>query len=70
MPGDFDYQWGRIVARAWGDPAFKARLLADPAAVLKEYGLLPPPGLQLKVVENSDAVVHLVLPREPGSRSR
>ena len=66
MHRDFEYQWGRIVARAWGDAAFKARLLADPAAVLNEYGLLPPPGLQLKVVENTDKVVHLTLPRDPG----
>ena len=68
MPGDFEYQWGRIVARAWGDPAFKARLLADPAGVLKDYGLLPPRGWQLKVVENTPKVVHLILPRDAGPK--
>jgi Nitrile hydratase, alpha chain len=66
MNRDFEYQWGRIVARAWGDPAFKATLLADPAAALEEYGLLPPVGLEIKVVENTDKVVHLTLPRGPG----
>lgn len=66
MHRDFEYQWGRIVARAWGDPEFKAKLLADPAAALEEYGLLPPPGFQIKVVENTDKVVHLTLPCAPG----
>jgi hypothetical protein len=65
MPSDFEFQWGQMVARAWADPAFKAKLLADPVAVLKENGLAPPAGLQLKVVENTDKVLHLVLPVKP-----
>ncbi len=65
MPGDFEYQWGQLVARAWADPAFKAKLLADPAGVLKENGLALPAGKQLKVVENTDKVVNLVLPTKP-----
>ncbi len=65
MAGDFEYQWGQLVARAWADPAFKARLLADPAAVLEENGLAPA-GKQFKVVEDTDEVVHLVLPGRPG----
>ena len=31
-----DKQWSQIVAKAWADANFKQRLLADPAAVLKE----------------------------------
>ncbi|HVS39707.1 MAG TPA: NHLP leader peptide family RiPP precursor [Gemmataceae bacterium] len=65
MPGDFEYQWSQLVARAWADPAFKAKLLADAAGVLKENGLTPPAGTQLKVVENTDKVIHLVLPTKP-----
>ncbi len=65
MPGDFEYQWGQLVARAWADPAFKAKLLADPAGVLKENGLTPPAGKQLKVMENTGSVIHLVLPAKP-----
>jgi hypothetical protein len=68
MPGtssDFEYQWSQLVARAWIDPIFKARLLADPAAVLKENGLEPPPGMQIQVVEDTDQVVHLPLPPTP-----
>ena len=65
MPGDFEFQWGQLVARAWADPAFKAKLLADPAGVLKENGVTPPAGAQLKVVADDDKVVHLVLPAKP-----
>jgi hypothetical protein len=65
MPGDFEYQWSELVARAWDDPAFKAKLLADPAGVLKEQGLAVPPGITIKVVENTDKVLHLTLPVKP-----
>ncbi len=46
----------RIVARAWVDPGFRRRLLADANAALPELGLSMGGGLQeqrLRVVENS-----------------
>jgi len=46
----------RIVARAWVDPAFAARLLADANTAIREIGLSMAGGLQeqrLKVVANS-----------------
>lgn len=55
-------QGARIVARAWVDPAFKARLLADPPAALGELGLaLPDTTPRLGVVENTEKVHHLVV---------
>jgi nitrile hydratase len=45
----------RIVAKAWTDPAFKARLLADGNAGVGELGLSVP-GLKLVVLENTDDV--------------
>ena len=52
----------RVVARAWVDPAYKARLLADPAAALAELGYaLPETTPQLAVVENTAEVHHLVV---------
>ena len=65
MPGNFEQQWSELVARAWADPAFKAKLLADPAAVLKENGLQVPAGITIKVVENSPKVLHLTIPVPP-----
>ena len=43
--------YGRVVAKAWEDDAFKQRLMADPAAVLKEYGMEVLPGVEVEVVE-------------------
>ncbi len=57
--------WGKVIAKAWSDEAFKARLLREPAAVLKESGIKVPEGEAVKVVENSPKVVHLVLPARP-----
>jgi len=51
---------GRLVARAWADPAFKARALADGSAAAKELGLEIGP-LRLIVVENTPEVHNLVV---------
>ena len=50
----------RVVARAWVDPAYKARLLADGTAAIAELGLGGPEGEHLVVVENT-ATVHNVV---------
>jgi nitrile hydratase len=47
----------RIVARAWTDPGFRERLLADANEAIREVGLSMAGGLQeqrLKVVANTD----------------
>jgi nitrile hydratase len=49
----------RVVARAWVDPAFKRRLLADGAAAIAELGL--PSGQPLVVVENTPADHNVVV---------
>lgn len=58
-------QWGLIVARAWADDAFKARLLTDPKSVLRENGLEPPAGAEVRIVEDTPEVRHFVLPASP-----
>src|SRR5262249_8016021 len=55
-------QWSQIVAKAWADASFKQRLLSDPHAVLKEHGIEVPGGLQVRVMENTDSVRHVILP--------
>lgn len=50
----------RIVVRAWTDPAFKARLLADGNAAVAEMGF-EVPGLKLVVLENTPDVHHMVV---------
>ena len=58
-------KWGQVVARAWRDEAVKQRLLSDPAGVLREEGIEVPAGQQVRLVENTDQVMHLVLPQQP-----
>ncbi|MGH7916052.1 MAG: nitrile hydratase subunit alpha [Candidatus Binataceae bacterium] len=52
----------RVVARAWLDPAFKARLLADGAAAITELGIeAGPQGEHLMVLENTSRIHNLVV---------
>ena len=55
----------RLFAACWKDEALKARFISDPKAVLKEYGLDVPEGMDVKVVENADDCVHITLPASP-----
>jgi len=56
---------GELISRAWSDAAFKARLLSDTMAVLKENGIAVPENVTVKAVENTDKVFHLVIPPKP-----
>ncbi len=56
----------RLIAKAWADPAFKARLVADPGAVLRAEGFHIPDGQEIRVVENRENLLHFVLPAAPG----
>ena len=51
----------RVVARAWKDPAFKDRLLADGLSAIGELGLGGPEVDHLVVVENSPGVHNVVV---------
>lgn len=54
----------RIVARAWSDPGFAGRLLADANTAIRELGLSMAGGLQeqrLKVVANTPDEHHVVV---------
>ena len=51
----------RLVARAWVDPEFKERLLADAREAALEIGLDPGPSPVVVALENSDDVHHMVV---------
>jgi nitrile hydratase len=51
----------RVVARAWIDPAYKARLLADATTAIAELGFGGPEGENMVVVENTPAVHNVVV---------
>src|SRR4051812_32946924 len=51
----------RVVARAWTDPLFRQRLLADGRAAAMELGLsMPPHHRHLVVLENTAAVQNVI----------
>ena len=51
----------RVVAKAWVDPAYKQRLLADGSAAIAELGYGGSQGEQMVVVENGPKVHNLVV---------
>jgi nitrile hydratase subunit alpha len=51
----------RVVARAWTDPSYKARLLVDATAAIAELGYSGRQGEHMVVVENTPAVHNLVV---------
>lgn len=51
----------RLVARAWTDPTFKARLLADAKAAVRELLDIDPGVPELVALENTDTVHHMVV---------
>lgn len=62
---EYSNKIGQVIAKSWADVGFKQRLLKDTAAVLKEEGVQIPQGLTMRVVENTDSVLYLVLPKPP-----
>ena len=50
-----------VVAKAWTDPAFKARLLEDGTAAIDEFGFVGNATAHLKAVENTSEVHNLVV---------
>jgi nitrile hydratase len=51
----------RLVARAWVDPEFKGRLLADARTAALELGLDPGPAPVVEAVENTETVHNVVV---------
>jgi len=51
----------KVVARAWTDPAYRRRLLADGTAAIEELGFNGPQGEHVVVVENTPAVHNVIV---------
>jgi hypothetical protein len=77
---EYTRTYGEIVGRARLDPEFQQRLVANPAAVLRERGIEVPASTELKVIDFAENVEpikrggnirYLVLPPGPinGARS-
>jgi nitrile hydratase subunit alpha len=51
----------RVVAKAWTDPAYKRRLLADADSAIAELGYTGQQGEHMVVLENTPTVHHMVV---------
>ena len=51
----------RVVARAWVDPRYKQRLLADGTAAIAELGFGGPEGDHMVVVENTPGIHNVIV---------
>jgi Nitrile hydratase, alpha chain len=53
-----------IIGHVWMDDSFRQRMLTDPkAALTEETGIIFPPGLEIKTLEETAQIKYLVLPR-------
>ena len=51
-----------VVAKYYGDPDFQAKVDADADGVLRAEGLDLPEGAKVKLLFNTDKLIHVVLP--------
>ena len=51
----------RVVARAWLDPEYKARLLSDGTAAINEMGFISGQGAEFVAVENTPEVHNMIV---------
>lgn len=56
---------GQLIAKCWADEGFKNKVLADPVATLRAEGVELSAGVSYVVHENTEQVVHLVIPARP-----
>ncbi|QFY43233.1 NHLP leader peptide family natural product precursor [Candidatus Methylospira mobilis] len=58
-----------IIAKCWADEDFKIRLLANTVKTLQEENIDVTEGVNIKAVENTESVFHLVIPAKPNELS-
>ena len=67
--GQIMKKWSQLVAKVWADEKLKRRLINEPTTVLTEHGMEVPKGVEIRVVENTDKVYHLLLPQKPAAEA-
>ena len=67
-PATRDQIAAAIAEKAWKDEAFHKEILANPAKLYEQhFGEPLPPGMTLKVLEDTATTVHFVLPAKPAN---
>lgn len=64
LNSSFD-SFGKLVKNYHADPAFRARLEADPVGVFGTYGIQLPAGIGVKVLANDDKTLYVTFPPDP-----
>ncbi|WP_223622226.1 NHLP leader peptide family RiPP precursor [Microbacterium sp. EST19A] len=62
-------EYAKIIAKAWADDGFRARLIADPGATLLAEGVELPAGKSIVINEDTADVINLTLPARPSELS-
>jgi len=67
MPTTEDHAkaYGQIIARAWSDPDFAAKLKSDPAAALAEAGIDVPEGAKITSYFATENEIVVLVPPKP-----
>lgn len=53
-----------IIRKCWNDPEFKKQLLAQPIETLKSIGVTIEEGVDVKVLEDTETLLHFVIPSQ------
>ena len=61
LSGSSPANGAKVVARAWVDPEFRSRLLADGTAAVRELGFMDGSFQRLRVVENTESVHNVIV---------
>ncbi|MFF6998500.1 nitrile hydratase subunit alpha [Streptomyces sp. NPDC008313] len=61
MAGASPANGARVVARAWTDPGFRSRLLADGTEAVRELGFMEGSYQRLRVVENTETLHNVIV---------
>jgi hypothetical protein len=57
----------QFFARAWRDEALKSQLKSDPKGTLRAHGFNVPDDVDVRVLEDTSTVRHVVLPAPPAT---
>jgi Nitrile hydratase, alpha chain len=64
---ELESKYAKFVAEVWANEELRLRLLADPVAVLREFGFDIPQGKKVKIIEVDieEDTLYFILPTKP-----
>ncbi len=57
--------FGKVIQKCWVDDDFRKNLLENPKLTLMHEGVKVPENMEVRFYENSDSVLHIMLPEKP-----